>query len=163
MSARRITQTRLKGLKRRLRELAGKVDCYEELKLTLVLEGWNLDDEAVKGAVKKWLLEFYRFSTYYTRKCYLEEILGLEVGVRDGEELVARCNVLKGMWEDVVGVEDKQAAVLGALLVMNAMTSTGGWNAASVNVDDEEDRGLEAVGGLAAWLGTIAWGKDNGC
>lgn len=150
----------LNGLKGRLRELAKKADCYEELKLNLVLEGWNLDDEKVKAAVRRWLTSF---SSCYVCKCYFASILGLDEGI-SSETAARRSIVMRELWEDVVGVEDKAAAKASMLQIAYMMTSSYGWNAANAAKmldSDADDIGLEAVNGLATWLGNVAWGRQT--
>lgn len=150
----------LKGLKGRLRELAKKADCYEELKLNLMLEGWNLDDdEKVRAAVRRWLTSF---SSCYVCKCYFASILGLDEGI-SSETAARRSIVMRELWEDVVGVEDKAAAKASMLQIAYMMTSSYGWNAAKVLNGDANDIGLEAVNGLATWLGNVAWGTEEAC
>ena len=137
----------LKGLRGRLKDLAKEADCYEEVKLNLLLEGWNLDDKPIKMAIRKWLTQSL---SYNVNNSYFVRILGLDENI-SGEQAAARCEVMKGLWEDVVGVKDKDAARVGMLLVAHSMTWC--WNAATV---DAEDKALKAVSALVTWLGTIA-------
>lgn len=141
----------LKGLKGRLIELAKKADSYEEVKLNLILEGWNLDDEKVKGAVKRWLTQSL---SCHVNNSYFVRILELYDDV-SGEQVAARCEVMKRLWEDVVGVEDKKAARVGMLLVAHSMTWC--WNAADVAEGNAEDGALKAISKLVTWLGQLAW------
>lgn len=138
----------LRWLRGRLRDLAKEADCYEEVKLNLMLEGWNLDDKPTKAAVRKWLTQNL---SYYVNNSYFVRILGLDDCI-SGEQTARRCEVMRGLWEDVVGVKDKEAAKVGMLLVVESMAY--GWNAATA---DTEDEGLKAVGKLVTWLGTVAW------
>lgn len=138
----------LRTLKARLLELAKTAEIYEELKLTLMLEGWNLDEWAVKDTVKKWLI----VSLPYDRdRRFLAKILELGEHI-DGETAARRCAVVKGMWEDVIGVENKEAAKIGLLQVVNAMDYR--WNAVVMEVDDKT---MEAVGKLVTWLWAMTW------
>ena len=141
----------LKGLKGRLIELAKKADSYEEVKLNLILEGWNLDDGKVKGAVKRWLTQSL---SHYANNSYFVRILELYDDVSE-EQVAARCEVMKGLWEDVVDVEDKDAARVGMLLVAHSMTWC--WNAAEAAEGNAEDGALKAIGKLVTWLGQLAW------
>ena len=145
--------TDLRVLKKRMLELARSVEIYEELKLTLLVEGWNLDDEVVKDAVGDWLVNTL---SYYTHKSFFVKILGLDENPSE-EQVARRCEVMKGLWKDVMGMKDKEASRVGMLLVVDAMASPFGWNAADLDLEDLADKKMEAVGKLVTWLGKMAW------
>lgn len=148
-SVKQLTNVRV--LKKKLLELARSVDAYEELKLTLMLDGWDLNDEQVKEAVYDWLVMTL---SSYTNRSYFVRILGLDEGPTT-EQVAKRCGVMKGLWKDVIGVKDKEAARVGMLLVVDTMSF--GWDAADMDDEELRDKKLEEVGKLATWLGKMAW------
>ena len=145
----------LKGLRGRLKDLAKEADCYEEVKLNLLLEGWNLDDKPIKMAIRKWLTQSL---SYNVNNSYFVRILGLDENI-SGEQAAARCEVMKGLWEDVVGRKDQEAARIGMMLAANVLDSS--WN--GLAIADKPD--VRALAELVGWFGRLAYSekKDDGC
>ena len=152
-SVERLTDLRV--LKKRMLELARSVEIYEELKLTLLIEGWNLDDEKVKAAVKRWLTSR---SEVDRCKNMLRQIIAIWE-TSDCARIAARCEVMKGLWEDAVGRKDQEAARIGMMLAANVLDSS--WN--GLAIADKPD--VRALAELVGWFGRLAYSekKDDGC
>lgn len=136
--------------KTQLRDLVWEADSYDELKLNLVLKGWNLDDKATRAKVKDWMAKAN--STWSNR--YFQSFLRLGCSSSDIKKIPVRVDIMKGLWKDCVGEKDREAAKVGMMMLAEEMSSSNGWNTKSFN---GSDKGFDAVAQLIMWLGEIAY------
>lgn len=145
------------GLKRKLIELARTADSYEEVKLTLALDGWDLDDVKAKEAVKRWLYGSFgagRYSETFKDVGLFKDVIAIWEPV-DASKIAARAEVLKRLWLDVIGRKDAGAARRGLMLAANVLDSS--WR----KLDEADAPAIGAIAELVAWFGELACGRKD--
>ena len=142
------------SLQGRLLAAIREAESWPEAKLLLVMDGWDVAAEDVAVAIRRILLR-----KHGANKVMSSIMHGLEN--YDPKRQMEVADILKGMWTDVVGPEDRDAAKNEFFRLVGIVDWANRMMAAKTSVNVNNNVRLNVLGSLTAWFGQLARPKDS--
>lgn len=142
------------SLQGRLLAAVSEAESWDEAKLLLVMDGWDVVATDVADAIKRILLG--RQGMNKTMNVFMHSLT-------DGpaERQMQMADMLKGIWTDVVGLKDN-AAAKNMFFRLNGMLD---WMKSKMlvktSVNIYNNVMLNVLGELTVWFGQLAWPKGG--